>query len=211
MQAQEQGEKGEHHMWDWDEVDPRSLLGRLCSVPDPRRRQARVYAVPGLIAMLVLAAAAGESSLRGMWLWGVERWETIGDRLGFWDVRRPPALGTVWKVMGKIDLEKLDTVFAEWSCQELDAEDRVVTIDGKTLRGSRREGETALQVVTAAGQDLKRVVAQSQVQKGAWVAAALEVLSGLPLEGKVVTMDAGLLQRSVAQTVVKKGGRISGW
>ena len=86
-----------------------------------------------------------------------------------------------------------------------------MTIDGKTLRGSRREGETALQVVTAAGQDLKRVVAQSQVQKGAWVAAALELLSGLPLEGKVVTMDAGLLQRSVAQTVVKKGGRISGW
>jgi len=197
-------------MWDWDEVEPRSLLGRLRSLPDPRRRQARVYPLPGLVAMLVLAAAAGESSLRGMWLWAVERWETIGDRLGFWDVGRPPALGTVWKVIGKVDAEELERVFAEWSGQELEAAEDVLTIDGKTLRGSRRYAETALQVVTAAGQELKKVVAQSQVQKGDWVAAALEVLSSVPLEGKVVTMDAGLLQRSVAQTVVKKGGPISG-
>lgn len=197
-------------MWDWGEVDPRSLLGRLRSVPDPRRRQARVYPLAGMIAMLVLAAAAGESSLRGMWLWAVERWETIGDSLGFWDVGRPPGLVTVWKVMGKIDLDKLDKVLAEWSRQELGAEEDAVTIDGKTLRGSRREGEGALQVVTAAGQDLKKVLAQSQVHKGDWVATALEILSSASLEGKVVTMDAGLLHRSVAQTVVKKGGHISG-
>jgi hypothetical protein len=193
-------------MWDWDEVEARSLLGRLRSLPDPRRRQARVYPLPGLIAMLVMAAAAGESSLRGMWLWAVERWQTIGDSLGFWDVGRPPALTTVWKVLGKVDAEELEKVFGEWSGQELGAAEGVLTIDGKTLRGSRRYAETALQVVTAAGQELKKVVAQSQVQKGDWVAAALEVLSRLPLEGKVVSMDAGLLQRSVAQTVVKKGG-----
>jgi hypothetical protein len=196
-------------MWDWEGVDRRSLLGRLRFVPDPRRRQARVYPLPGLIAMLVLAAAAGESSLRGMWLWCVERWDTIGDRLGFWDVGRPPALGTVWKVMRKVDLENLDRVFAEWSYQELGAEEGAVTIDGKTLRGSKRYEETALQVVTAAGQDLKKVLAQAQVRKGDWVAAALEILSTVSLEGKVVTMDAGLLHRSVAQMVVKKGGPIS--
>ena len=196
-------------MWDWDEVNPRSLLGRLRSFPDPRRRQARVYPLAGLIAMLVLAAA-GESSLRGMWLWAVERWETSGDSLGFWDVRRPPALVTVWTVMGNIDLDKLDAIFAEWSCEELGAEEDAVTIDGKTLRGSRRAGETALQVVTAAGQDLKKVLSQSQVQQGDWIEASLRVLSTLPLERKVVTMDAGLLQRSVAHTIVEKGGPTSG-
>jgi DDE_Tnp_1-associated len=169
-------------MWDWDEVEARSLLGRLRSLADPRRRQARVYPLPGLIAMLVMAAAAGESSLRGMWLWAVERWQTIGDSLGFWDVGRPPALTTVWKVLGKVDAEELGKVFAEWSGQELDAAEGMVTIDGKTLRGSRRYAETALQVVTAAGQEMKKVLAQSQVQKGDWVAAALEVLSSLPLE-----------------------------
>lgn len=198
-------------MWDWDEVEPRSLLGRLRSMPDPRRRQARVYPLAGLIAMLVLAAAAGESSLRGMWLWAVERWQTIGERLGLGDVGRPPALTTVWKVMSKVDREELEKVLAAWSGEELAAAEGMVTIDGKTLRGSRRYAETALQVVTAAGQEVKKVVAQSQVAEGDWVAAAVEVLSRLPLEGKVVTLDAGLLQRSVAQTVVEKRGPISGW
>ena len=196
-------------MRDWDEVDPRSLLGRLRSVPDPRRRQARVYPLAGIITMLVMAAAAGESSLRGMWLWAVERWEIIGDRLGFWAVGRPHALTTVWKVMRKVDPDKLETAFAEWSGQELDAVEDVVAVDGKTLRGSKRYGEPALQVVTAAGQDLKEVIAQSQVEAGDWVAATLEMLNTLPLAGKVVTMDAGLLHRSVAQTVVKKGGPTS--
>lgn len=198
-------------MWGWDEVEPRSLLGRLRSLPDPRRRQARIYPLPGLIAMLVMAAAAGEGSLRGMWQWAVERWQSIGDRLGFGDVGRPPALTTVWKVLGKIDREELEKVLAEWSDQELTAAEGTVTMDGKTLRGSRRYAETALQVVTVAGHEVKKVLAQSQVEKGNWVAAALEVLSRMSLEEKVVTMDAGLLQRSVAQTVVKKGGPISGW
>jgi hypothetical protein len=163
------------------------------------------------MAMLVLAAAAGESSLRGMWLWAVERWQTIGERLGLGDVGRPPALTTVWKVMSKVDREELEKVLAAWSGEELAAAEGMVTIDGKTLRGSRRYAETALQVVTAAGQEVKKVVAQSQVAEGDWVAAAVEVLSCLPLEGKVVTVDAGLLQRSVAQTVVEKRGPISGW
>ncbi len=202
-------EKGETHMWDWEEVDPRSLLGHLRSLPDPRRRQARVYPLAGFIGMLVLAAAAGESSLRGMWVWAVERWEMIGDRLGFWDVGRPPALTTVWKVMQRVDVGQMESVLAKWSRQELGAVEGVIAIDGKTLRGSKRYGEVALQVVTAAGQDLQRILAQSQVQAGDWVATALDLLGTLPLEGKVVTMDAGLLHRSVAQTVVKKGGPTS--
>ncbi len=203
-----QGEegKGEQRMWARDEVEPQSLLGRLHSLPDPRRREARVYPMPGLIAMLVMAAAAGESSLSGMWRWAVEHWQTIGDRLGFGDVERPPALTTVRKVLGKVDGGELDNVFAEWSGQELAAGEDMVAIDGKTLHGSRRYAQTVLQVVTAAGQEVKKVVAQSQVEKGDWEAAALDVLTRMSLEGKVVTMDdAGLLQRSVAQMVVKKG------
>jgi len=83
------------------------------------------------------------------------------------------------------------------------AEEAVVTIDGKTLRGIRRDRETALQVVTKAGQDWKKVLAQSQVQTRGWVATVLKTLSTLSLQRQVVTLDAGLLQRSVAQTAVE--------
>jgi len=82
------------------------------------------------------------------------------------------------------------------------AEEAVVTIDGKTLRGIRRDRETALQVVTTAGQDWKKALAQSQVQIRGWV-ATVKTLSTLSLQRKVVTLDAGLLQLSVAQTAVE--------
>jgi hypothetical protein len=114
-----------------------------------------------------------------------------------------------FRFLGDLSSSLGQTVFAQWSGQELDAAEDVVAVDGKTLRGSKRYGETALQVVTAAGQDLKQILAQSQVEAGDWVATALEMLNTLSLERKVVTMDAGLLHRSVAQTVVKKGGPTS--
>ncbi len=38
----------------------------------------------------------------------------------------------------------------------------------------------------------------------------MAVLQGIPLEGRVVTMDAGLLQKRVVDTVLEKGGPVSG-
>jgi hypothetical protein len=55
------------------------------------------------------------------------------------------------------------------------------------------------------GQDSPGTDVHFRPGQGDWVAATLEMLNTLPLAGKVVTMDAGLLHRSVAQTVVKKG------
>jgi hypothetical protein len=193
-------------MWDWDCVHPQSLLGRLRRVPDPRRRQARVYPLPGILAMLVLAAAHGESSLRGMWVWATARWESLAEALGFWDVRRPPALTTVWNVLGNVDEAALEAALLDWVVEGPGAAERAPSIDGKHLRGSKRHGEAALQVVTVVGQTLKQVLGQERVSEGDAVAAALEVLRTLPLEGKVVSMDAGTLQRAVAETIVEKKG-----
>jgi hypothetical protein len=41
--------------------DPDSLLGRLQTLPDPRRRQGRHYPLASLLGLLILAALHGES------------------------------------------------------------------------------------------------------------------------------------------------------
>ena len=88
--------------------------------------------------------------------------------------------------------------------------DDAYTVDGKVLRGSRRAAEPALQVVTAAGQDYRRILAQGAVEAGDSVDAAIQLLLGMPLEGKIVSLDAGLLQREVVKTIDGKGGPTSG-
>ena len=71
--------------------------------------------------------------------------------------------------------------------------------------GSRRE-LPALSVVVAAGQKVQLVLAQEEVKGEHVIEAALRLIQGLSLEGRVVTLDAGLNQREIADAIVKKGG-----
>jgi len=189
---------------------PRSLFELLGQVPDPRRREGRIYPLRSILAILILAALNGESSLRGMWIWAKDREKKLaGDtRLDFWSVGRLPALSAIWYVLRRLDVETLNEVVGVWAgwwgCGE------AVSVDGKTLRGSKREGMAALQVVTAAAQAAGMLLGQRGVVGGDTVEAAIALLEELPLEGRIVSMDAGLLQRSVVKQVVGKGGPISG-
>jgi len=185
-----------------------SLLSRLQQVPDPRSRHRREYPLHGLIAILILAAAHGETSLRGMWQWGKERASILMNffPLGLWANARFPVLGTFWYLLSKIPAGALEQALEGWGMSE---EEESYAVDGKTLRGSKRSGEEALRVVTLAGQRLRRVIAQREVEGGDELAAALRLLDAEDLEGKVVSADAGLLKAPFAQKVVQKRGAIS--
>ena len=60
----------------------------------------------------------------------------------------------------------------------------------------------ALSVVVAAGQKVQLVLAQEEVKGEQVIEAALRLIQG---EGRVVTLDAGLNQREIADAIVKKG------
>jgi len=83
-------------------------------------------------------------------------------------------------------------------------------VDGKTLRGSKRSGKEALRVVTLAGQHLRRVIAQREVEGGDELAAALRLLDAEDLEGKVVSADAGLLKAPLTGSPFLRQGRREG-
>lgn len=188
------------------ESSPKSLLEWLKTVPDPRSRHGRGYPLWGILAMLMLGALHGEGSLRGMWMWAVKHWPALFERLGLLGNPHAPVYSTVWEVMSRIDAQGLEEIVAAWVASW--AEVRGVSIDGKALRGSERasEKQAALEVVTAAGQDLRVVLGQSEVEAGKELEAAVRLISSLPLQGKVVTVDAGLLHRELVAAVLDQGG-----
>lgn len=59
------------------------LLQKLQAVPDPRRREGKIYPLASLLGLLIVAALNGESSLRGMGEWGRRHWQKIARPLGF--------------------------------------------------------------------------------------------------------------------------------
>jgi len=141
-----------------------------------------------------------------MWMWAVKHWPTLYGRLGLLGNPHAPVYSTVWEVMSRLDAPRLEEIMTNWVNSW--AAVGSVSIDGKMLRGSARAGEeqAALEVVTAAGQDLRVVLGQSAVGAEGELKAAVELIKSLPLQGKVVTADAGLLHRELVDAVLKQGG-----
>jgi hypothetical protein len=85
-----------------------------------------------------------------------------------------------------------------------------LAVDGKSLRGSRKQGALDVPRLSVLGQRLGLTLAQQAVDdKTNEIPAAKELLAGLVLEGRVVTMDALLCQREIARTIREKGGTTS--
>ena len=184
-----------------------SVMERLSHVHDPRRREGKRYNLSGLVGMLLLAAVNGEESLRGMWLWGCGAWAQIAEPFDLWGTPGPPAYGTVWGLLARLDAEELSQALCGSAAAGPEAG---YTVDGKVLRGSRRGVAAALQVVTAAGHGCHEVLGQQAVTDGDQVEAAIALLRGMHLEGKLVSMDAGLLNRATLKVIEEKGGPTSG-
>lgn len=90
-----------------------TLLACLQAVPDARSRPWREYPLAGLPAVLVLATAHGENSLREMWFWGKERLQALRSDLpsGVWPKAKFPVLGT-----SRYALQKLKALLSRrWS------------------------------------------------------------------------------------------------
>jgi hypothetical protein len=191
-----------------------SIMERLQQVHDPRRREGKRYNMRGLLGMLLLGAVHGEESLRGMWLWGCHAWERIAEPLDMWGTAGPPSYGTVWGLLARIDATELGkALWAEEAGQEASQKTGQVSgcsLDGKALRGSKRGMQAALAVVTLAGHDYRTVLGEQAAVEGDLDEAAISLLKRMPLAGKLVSMDAGLLHRGSVKVIEKKGGPTSG-
>jgi len=81
-----------------------------------------------------------------------------------------------------------------------------MAVDGKTLRGSRSKGPGHAPVIGLGPPSWVTLTQQAVAAKTNEIKEVETVLSQIVLTGRVVTMDALLTQRAVAQTIVDAGG-----
>jgi len=149
----------------------------------------------------------GRTSLRGIARFGRQHGPELAHALGF---RRgkTPAASTLSRTLRRLDPQTLEAVLARWLQGRVDlANVDQISIDGKTLRGSR-DGEIAgHHLVAAYAPAVQAVLAQVRVDaKTNEHKAALELLGILPVKGKVVLGDAMFCQRDIAERIVAAGG-----
>jgi predicted transposase YbfD/YdcC len=89
------------------------------------------------------------------------------------------------------------------SCEQLQG----ISMDGKTLRGSSKQGAEDAHLLSCISQSLGIVLSQVAVSdKTNEITKVDELLEGLTLTGKVLTGDALLSQRTIAGSIIAKGG-----
>jgi hypothetical protein len=96
-------------------------------------------------------------------------------------------------------------LLGEAPCPE--AGEEAIAIDGKSLRGIKKQGAPGVHLLSALAHRVGVTLAQQAVDdKTNEIPGVLDLLHHLVLEGRIVTMDALLTQRQIAQQIVDAGG-----
>jgi predicted transposase YbfD/YdcC len=183
-----------------------SLADVLAELPDPRSHHGRFHPLPAVLNLVVLGLLTGRQSLSSIARLGRTYGTPLAHALGF---RRgkTPAKSTLSEVLRAVDAQLLEQALSRWVRSRLPADVVQLSLDGKTLRGSR-DGEVPGQhLVAAYAPQAQAVLMQMRVDaKTNEHKAALQLLGLLPLAGKVVVGDALFCQRDVAGRVVEQEG-----
>jgi predicted transposase YbfD/YdcC len=128
--------------------------------------------------------------------------------------KKTPSASTLHTLFKGISVEVFEAKLGAWAqgvTSELPASPEAplaaTAIDGKTLRGSKKQGAPGVHLLSALSHHVSMTLAQVAVDdKSNEITAVETLLRELMLEGRVVTMDALLTQRPIAQRMIDAGG-----
>jgi len=197
----------------------RPLVAVLREVPEVRKAQGLRHPLEAVLALACAAMLCGYRSYSAIAEWGRTYDAGLIAALGF--THQPtPCAATFFHVFRRLDRKDLERRLGAWAESVLQATTpaadtasgrgaslEAVALDGKTLRGSRKQGAPAAHLLSAVSQRLGLTLGQVAVSdKTNEIPLASLLLTELLVQGRVFTMDALLTQRTIAQTIVAGGG-----
>jgi len=190
---------------------PRPLIAVLAELPECRANRGKRHPRAAMLALACSAMLCGYRSYTAIAEWGRNYGRHLVGALGF--TRQPPCAATFHTVFHRIDRDVLEATLGAWAealvVGTLAPPDTLegIAIDGKTLRGSKKQGAPGAHLLSALAHRVGLTLAQQAMEdKSNEMPAAVELLRHGVLEGRVVTMDALLTQRQLAQQIVEAGG-----
>jgi predicted transposase YbfD/YdcC len=189
----------------------RPLIEVLAEIPDFRSNHGKRHPLVAILALACSAMLCGYRSYTAIAAWGRHYGEQLVQALGF--TYRSPCAAILHTVFRRVDREALEAKLGAWAEGFLGETPRpeevedAIAIDGKTLRGSQKQGAPGVHLLSALAHRVGLTLAQQAVDdKTKEIPVALDLLRHLVLEGRIVTMDALLTQRRIAQQIVDAGG-----
>ena len=193
-------------------AQPQPLIEVFAEVPDFRRCRGKRHLLPAMLSLDCRAMLCGYRSYSAIAEWGHNYGTRIAQALGF--THNTPCAATLHTVFRHVERDTLEVKLGAWAEQVVvslptapSAGVAAIALDGKTLRGSRKQGAPGVHLLSALSHRLGLTLAQQAVDdKTNEITQVEAMLRQLVLKDRVVTMDALLTQRHVAQTIVHAGG-----
>jgi len=178
----------------------------FCDVADPRKHAGR-YALIDILFIALLATLSGATSCCDMAVFAQEKSALLGELLG---LDSSPSHDTFSRIFRLLDPKSFEKAFRRFTkaFAEAVAIEGVVALDGKSLRRAYEKGKSHMPplMVTAWSTKTRLALANAQAPNNNEVAAVLELIGLLQLEGCIVTTDSLHCHRKMAQAVVTQQG-----
>lgn len=178
---------------------------------DWRKRKGKVYPLTSLFLLLMLGLMCGKRGPTSIARWFRALPFHVRMRMRF-PLGRSPAPVTLCRLLQDVDVEELERNIRFWVLvmnEQLAEEDHDmrIALDGKALRVASKRGSKAIHLLAAFCHELKVVLGQVAVgDKTNEIALVAKLLDQLFIEGRLLTMDALLTQRKIAQDIIDHKG-----
>lgn len=188
-----------------DEViaESASFLEYFDALPDPRQQSKVIYPLEEVLLLCLLASLAGAETFVDIALFGSKKIVLLRRFKPF--AHGTPSHDHLGDLFATLDPDCFQRCFVSWVAQFSTIPEEIIAIDGKTARGSKKNGKATLHMVSAFAARQRLVLGQTKVsEKSNEIVAIPKLLAMLALEGAIVTIDAMGCQRDIAQAILDK-------
>lgn len=190
----------------------RPLVASVHDSPDPRHPQGRRHPLAAMLAFMCVAMLCGDRRDSAIADWGRGYGQTLIRAVGFTPDKTPCA-ATLHHVRRQWDAPLVEATLGAWAESLLTALPPVpgapeaLAIDGQTLRGRRKPGAAATPLLSVLRHRWGLTLwPQAVADKTTEIPGLEDVRRALVVEGRVITVDALLTQRAIAERIVHGGG-----
>ena len=185
-----------------------NLLKRLRQLPDCRKPRGIRHPYFTVLTISIAAILSGAKTFSAIGEWAARLSQNQLKRLrARYDVRKkqfiPPSEPTIRRVLQADDVDKVERCLGEWIYDA--AGEDAISVDGKTLKGARRDNGTQMHILSAFLHQQGVTVSQLEVgEKTNEIPMIQPLLDPLNIEGRVVTADAMHTQVKTARYIVEE-------
>jgi predicted transposase YbfD/YdcC len=175
---------------------------------DPRRKHLQRHRFLDILTITICAVVGGADNWEEIAAFGRRHQDWFKKYLAL--PHGIPSHDTIERVLSRLDSQAFQQCLRQWLLSAGDALGvEAIAIDGKTLRGSRRQSAPLgpLHLVSAWATRSRLCLGEVAVDgKSNEITAIPKLLEMLELKGALVTIDAMGCQKEIADTIVAGGG-----